>query len=65
MNISNRNAIKTISTGRAEYLDAGLIMDNTVSDAGKIALAIYSGVFSFAGWNYLNFVTEEMQDPYK
>ncbi|XP_068621012.1 large neutral amino acids transporter small subunit 2 [Battus philenor] len=34
-------------------------------DAGSIALAFYSGLFAFGGWNYLNFVTEELQDPYK
>ncbi|CAB3230870.1 unnamed protein product [Arctia plantaginis] len=34
-------------------------------DAGNIALAFYSGLFAFGGWNYLNFVTEELQDPYK
>ncbi|CAH0404915.1 unnamed protein product [Chilo suppressalis] len=33
--------------------------------AGKVALAFYSGLFAFGGWNYLNFVTEELQDPYK
>jgi amino acid transporter len=34
-------------------------------DISKIALSFYSGLFSFAGWNYLNFVTEELKDPYR
>ncbi|KAF5293135.1 hypothetical protein FQA39_LY13745 [Lamprigera yunnana] len=33
--------------------------------AVDLALAFYSGLFAFGGWNFLNFVTEELQDPYK
>ncbi|XP_053982802.1 large neutral amino acids transporter small subunit 1-like [Hylaeus volcanicus] len=40
-------------------------MDGTNTHPGYVALAIYSGLFSYSGWNYLNFVTEELQDPYK
>ena len=35
----------------------------TESDITKIALSFYSGLFAYNGWNYLNFVIEELQDP--
>nr|XP_033334085.1 Y+L amino acid transporter 2 [Megalopta genalis] len=38
--------------------------ENTNTEPGKIAVAIYSGIFSYSGWNYLNFMTEELKDPY-
>ncbi|KAK7864127.1 hypothetical protein R5R35_007645 [Gryllus longicercus] len=38
--------------------------ENTTTDPGKIAVAVYSGIFSYSGWNYLNFMTEELKDPY-
>ncbi|XP_067012096.1 Y+L amino acid transporter 2 [Anabrus simplex] len=37
---------------------------DTTTDPGKIAVAFYSGIFSYSGWNYLNFMTEELKDPY-
>lgn len=34
-------------------------------DIASLAVALYQGLFAFGGWSYLNFVTEELQDPYK
>ena len=41
------------------------MLQDTTSSLGRVALSFYSGLFSFAGWNYLNFVTEELQEPNK
>ena len=40
-------------------------MANSEFNPGNLALAFYSGLFSYAGWNYLNFVTEELKEPNK
>lgn len=37
---------------------------DTTRVPGKIAIAFYAGIFSYSGWNYLNFMTEELKDPY-
>lgn len=36
----------------------------STDNVGKIAKAFYSGIFSYSGWNYLNFMTEELKNPY-
>lgn len=40
-------------------------MEGTNLQPGYVALAFYSGLFSYSGWNYLNYVTEELKDPYR
>lgn len=62
-NCSHFNSHKChISIGNLEYFAdpwAGKY------DAGSIGYAFYSGLFAFGGWNYLNFVTGELIDPYR
>lgn len=52
-----------ILSGHLEHFDEPFA--NTSTDPGKLSVAFYSGIFSYAGWNYLNFMTEELRDPYK
>ncbi|KAF2348529.1 Amino acid/polyamine transporter I [Trinorchestia longiramus] len=37
----------------------------TTTDPGQVAVSFYNGIYSYAGWNYLNFMTEELKQPYK
>lgn len=54
-------AQKSIS-GNLEYFDDPW---TGKYDAANLGFAFYSGLFAFGGWNYLNFVTGELIDPYK
>ncbi len=50
-----------LTQGKVEYFT----WEGTQQDNTKIALSFYSGLFAYNGWNYLNFVIEELQDPVK
>lgn len=41
------------------------VMEGSNYDAGKIAVAFYSGLFCYTGWSYLNYVVEEVEEPTK
>lgn len=41
------------------------VMEDSNYDAGKIAVAFYSGLFCYTGWSYLNYVVEEVKEPTK
>lgn len=57
--------IVQLSKGHTEYFTfkQDPLVENV--DMTTIALSFYSGLFAYNGWNYLNFVIEELKDPHK
>ncbi|XP_063169248.1 B(0,+)-type amino acid transporter 1 [Candoia aspera] len=39
--------------------------DNPSLSVGGISLAFYSGLWAYDGWNQLNYITEELKNPYR
>uniref|UniRef100_H3CJG1 Solute carrier family 7 member 5 n=1 Tax=Tetraodon nigroviridis TaxID=99883 RepID=H3CJG1_TETNG len=52
-----------IFTGEVPYLTLEKSFEGSKMGVDNIVLALYSGLFAFGGWNYLNYVTEEMINP--
>lgn len=52
-----------IGRGKVRYFQNSF--ENSNYDLGHISLAFYSGLFAYNGWNYLNYVIEEMKNPKK
>ncbi|KAL5012570.1 hypothetical protein ScPMuIL_011121 [Solemya velum] len=54
-----------VQLGRGQLDNFQNLFEHTETDIGKISLSFYSGLFAYNGWNYLNFVIEELKNPYK
>ncbi|VDD77978.1 unnamed protein product [Mesocestoides corti] len=50
-----------LATGHVESFENAFEGSNT--SPGFLALAFYQGFWAFSGWNYLNFLVEEMDNP--
>ncbi|VDL76779.1 unnamed protein product [Nippostrongylus brasiliensis] len=51
--------------GHTDYFEMPDVVHGSQTEVSTLTLAFYAGVFSFSGFSYLNFVTEELKDPYR
>ena len=57
----NLSIIYFFFSGHTEYFT----FEDSKTEVTSIALSFYSGLFAYNGWNYLNFIIEELKDPVK
>ncbi|XP_046750516.1 Y+L amino acid transporter 2 isoform X1 [Diprion similis] len=50
-----------LCNGKTEYFT----FEDTKMEVTSIAQSFYQGLFAYNGWNYLNFIIEELKDPVK
>lgn len=60
--VRNADDLNLVSlSGNVQYFT----FDDTKTEITSLALSFYSGLFAYNGWNYLNFIIEELKDPVK
>ncbi|XP_072024459.1 b(0,+)-type amino acid transporter 1-like [Amphiura filiformis] len=51
--------------GHVEYLDPRVTFQGSATNVFAYGLAFYQGLWAYDGWNQLNYITEELIDPYR
>ncbi len=59
MNLSISCSFYQLSQGHRQYFT----WEGTQTDVTVVAASFYSGLFAYTGWNFLNFIIEEMKEP--
>ncbi|CAH1779581.1 unnamed protein product [Owenia fusiformis] len=54
--------IAMLAKGNTQYLTNSF--EGTTNNFGTIAIGFYNGLWAYDGWNNLNYVTEELKNPY-
>ncbi|KAM4596081.1 b(0,+)-type amino acid transporter 1 [Fundulus diaphanus] len=55
--------IVLMAQGKTENLSNAF--EGSATSFGAIGLAFYNGLWAYDGWNQLNFITEELKNPYR
>ncbi|KAJ8041411.1 b(0,+)-type amino acid transporter 1 [Holothuria leucospilota] len=54
-----------LGQGNTEYLDPKVSFQGSSSNVFAYGIAFYQGLWAYDGWNQLNFITEELINPYR
>ncbi|KAG9352357.1 hypothetical protein JZ751_020770, partial [Albula glossodonta] len=52
-----------LAQGKTKHLENAF--EGTTTSFGDIGLAFYNGLWAYDGWNQLNYITEELKNPYR